>query len=382
MERYIHAVDLDDATLKQFDDCCKEDFVVKAALMPDAHLGYVAPIGAVLVAKDHVVPSWVGYDIGCGVSAAKLSGITVEEVKENRDAIFEKVKALVPMGKGKINSKEDITEETKKDFKELVRTFMQGPHDKNVLQFIQSKAIQHVGSLGDGNHFLELDYDNDDVWVVVHSGSRGIGFKVAERYMKKSANKRENFEATYPLALSSELGKEYVNVLNFGLDFALLNRMEMIKKAVMALKAVFNKDITYELWVNKNHNHAIPYGEYYIHRKGATPAQKGERGVIPANMRDGNYLVEGKGCKEFIESSSHGAGRAHSRTGAKNMFTLEQFKKSMEGITGTVTEGTIDEAPMAYKDINAVMDAQKESVDVVKHLKPLINWKGERKRFK
>ena len=152
--------------------------------------------------------------------------------------------------------------------------------------------------------------------------------------------------------------------------------MEMIRKVVSCVEEVLGEKIKSELWVNKNHNHAILEDGLFIHRKGATPAKKGERGVIPANMRDGCFLVEGKGNKKFLESSSHGAGRIMSRTKAKEKISMEQFEESMKGIKGTVLEGTLDEAPMAYKNIYEVMAAQEESVKVVKQLKPIINWKG------
>ena len=125
------------------------------------------------------------------------------------------------------------------------------------------------------------------------------------------------------------------------------------------------------------HNHAVYEDGYFIHRKGATPAKKNERGIIPGNMRDGSFLVVGKGNPKFLNSSSHGAGRSISRKGAKKKYTMEQFRESMKGIKGTVSKETLDELPMAYKDISKVMDAQKESVKIIKHIKPIINWKGE-----
>lgn len=375
---FIYAVDLDKITKEQFDHCMEQDFVIEGALMPDAHAGYVAPIGSVLRTKGFIVPSWVGFDIGCGMTAARISGDFVEKIKKNQDKIFEAVKNKIPMGKGATNRKEDITPESQNAFAELVSKFQKGPHDKNVLQFLNAKAITHLGSLGDGNHFVEIGHENNEAWIIVHSGSRGVGFKVAERYMKKSAGKIKHFEQTFPLDVSSKLGAEYLNVLDFGLEFALLNRLEMIRKTVLALEEVLSEKVPYEIWVNKNHNHAIPDGDTFIHRKGATPANLGEKGVIPANMRDGCFLVEGLGNKDFIFSSSHGAGRKMSRTGAKDDISMEQFKESMKGIKGTVTQGTLDEAPMAYKDIFEVMKAQEDSVKALKQILPLINWKGER----
>ncbi|MCR4335609.1 MAG: RtcB family protein [archaeon] len=374
------ALNPDEETLKQFKECYEEDFVEKASLMPDAHRGYVAPIGAVLVTKDYIVPSWVGFDIGCGVIAVEIKGKNLlEKIKENENNIFEEVKAKIPMGVGEINDLKNISKGTLEKYEKLLEEFRKKPHKKEILQFLEGKAIRHLGTVGSGNHFIEIGYSEGKTWIVIHSGSRGVGYKVAEFYMKKSAGKDKEFEKTYPIHKDSDVGKEYLNILDFGLEFALLNRMEMVHKVIEALEKVLGVKIEWELWVNKNHNHAVPEKGKFIHRKGATPAKKGERGVIPGNMRDGSFLVEGKGNKEFLESSSHGAGRKYSRTQAQKKFSLHEFEDSMKGIKGTVSEGTLDESPMAYKNIYDVMDCQKESVKIINHIKPLINWKGEKK---
>lgn len=372
------AQDADSETLRQFKECYSKGFVVEAALMPDAHSGYVAPIGAVLVTKDYIVPAWVGFDIGCGLIAVRIKGKNiVKKVKENEDEIYNKVRRLIPMGMGELNKEWDITEKTKESFSKLLKDFEKGPYDKNVYNFLKNTAIKHLGTLGGGNHFIELGYNKNELWLIIHSGSRGIGHKVAEKYMKKAASSEIDYEKTFPLDTKSELGKEYLNILNFGLEYALLNRLEMSYKIIEILERVLKEKLKTKLWTNKNHNHAIFEKGRYIHRKGATPAEKNELGIIPANMRDGCYLVKGLGNSDFLNSSSHGAGRIISRKKAKEKFTMEEFKKSMEGIKGTVAKETLDEAPMAYKDINKVMEAQKTSVKIIKHIAPIINWKGK-----
>ncbi len=378
--KYNYAIHLDEDTKEQFESCANLDFVLKSALMPDAHSGYVAPIGSVFVTKDYVVPSWVGYDIGCGMTAVRIKNNILDDVKKNSKQIYKEVREWIPMGKGQLIHPKRVTEKTKKEFKKLLDKFQTGPHDKEVYKFIKNKSLSHLGTLGSGNHFLEICEYGKETWIVVHSGSRGVGYKVAQKYMKKVSKKEKGYEATFPIKVSSKLGKEYLNVLNFGLEFALLNRKEMIYKTILAMEKVLGKKLDYEIWVNKNHNHAVPSGKNYIHRKGATPAKKNERGVIPANMRDGSLLVEGLGNPKFLYSSSHGAGRLLSRTAAKKKISMAQFKKSMKGIVGTVDEGTLDEAPMAYKNISDVMEAQVESVKIVKHLKPVINMKGSSRR--
>ncbi len=314
--------------MKQFEECFNEDFVVSGALMPDAHLGYVAPIGSVLVTRDYVVPSWVGYDIGCGMIACKFkSSDLLSQVKENSKMIFDEVNRAIPMGKGRFNDIENISSKTKDEFEKILSRFKEKEYDKNVLNYIQVKAHYHLGTLGSGNHFIEIGFDeknknSDEVWLIIHSGSRGVGHTLATKYMKKAAfryknggkGKKGKFEDTYPLEMDSRDGKEYLNILEFGLDFALLNRLEMAYKVRDVLRGVLSeKDLDFELWTNKNHNHAVMESlslidsenednddeVVFVHRKGATPAKKGEKGVIPGNMKDGSFLVEGLGSKEF-----------------------------------------------------------------------------------
>jgi len=377
---YNHGLDVDKETLKQFKNCYSKDFVVAAALMPDAHLGYAAPIGAVLKTKGFVVPAWVGFDIGCGVVAIKIKGTgLVEEVREKRDLIYRQVRKKVPMGVGEYNKPKNISKKTKKEFQKLIKRFEKKDYDKNILNQFKTPGLKHLGTLGAGNHFIELSYDSEkekELWLIIHSGSRGIGHKVAKKYMIKASGSKKEFEKTFPLDVNSQLGKEYLNVLDFGLAYALLNRLEMADKVIEVLGRVLERKLKYGLWVNKNHNHAIYEKGYYIHRKGATPAKKGEKGIIPGNMRDGVFLVEGKGNSKFLHSSSHGAGRSISRRGAREKYNLKEFQKVMQGIKANISQKTLDEIPMAYKNIFDIIKAQKQSAKVVKYLKPIINWKG------
>jgi len=378
MEKKIfnYSINPEKEAIKQFKECYSQKFVTSAALMPDAHLGYAAPIGSVLITKGFVVPAWVGFDIGCGLIAVRIKGKNIlERIKKNTEKIYNQINRDIPIGVGEYN-KGDISVKTKKEFEKILNKFEKGEHDKNILQFLKSTARKHLGTLGGGNHFIEIGFYKKEVWLIIHSGSRGIGHKVATKYMIKASGSKNNYEKTFPLDVKSQLGKEYLNILDFGLEYALLNRLEISYKVISSLEKVLGEKLKSELYVNKNHNHAIKEKELYIHRKGATPAKKGEKGIIPGNMRDGTFLVRGLGNPKFLNSSSHGAGRILSRTSAKQRITLKEFQESMEGIRGTISEKTIDESPMAYKNILDVMEAQKQSVKIIKHLKPLINWKG------
>jgi len=379
MEKKIfdHSINADSETLNQFKECYSQDFVTSAALMPDAHKGYAAPIGAVLLTKGYIVPAWVGFDIGCGMIAIRIKGKDIlNKIKNSRDEIYNKVMSKIPIGVGNTNKESNITEKTKEKFKELIKKFEKEIHDNNIFNLLKGSALRHIGTLGGGNHFIEIGFYKKEVWLIIHSGSRGIGHKVAKKYMISASGSQTEYEKTFPLDVKSSLGKEYLNVLDFGLEYALLNRLEMSYKVIEIIEQVLKEKIKTELWVNKNHNHAVYEKGLYIHRKGATPAKKGERGVIPGNMRDGTFLVVGLGNSKFLYSSSHGAGRSLSRKEAKEKISMESFKKSMEGIKGTITPQTLDEAPMAYKDIDKVMKAQEKSVKIIKHILPIINWKG------
>ena len=381
------ALNPDEKTLEQFKACYSEPYVVKASLMPDAHVGYVAPIGAVLATKNYVVPSWVGYDIGCGMTAACLPKNILGLLRKKSQTIYDNVKKQIPMGLGNIHSSEkEITEETRKQFYKLVSNFKRGSHDKKVLQFLESgKAMRNLGSLGHGNHFISLNSDSkNNAWIVVHSGSRAVGHWIATLYMQKSSGKKLGFEQTHPLLASSQQGKEYLNLLDFCLEFAMLNRLEMVRKVVLTIEAVLQKKVKYSIWTNKNHNHALKESGLFVHRKGATLAKLGEKGIIPANMKDGSFLVVGKGNKKFISSSSHGAGRAMSRKQAREEISVNEFRKEMEkaGVIGNFSQDSLDEAPNAYKDIYKVLDLQKDSIKISNHLIPFINWQGESRHRK
>ncbi|MEX0921128.1 MAG: RtcB family protein [Candidatus Pacearchaeota archaeon] len=381
------AEDADKETLKQFKECYSEPYVVKAAIMPDAHLGYVAPIGSVLITRDYLVPAWVGYDIGCGLTAVRLPKNILSLLKMNSLKIYEEVKKRVPMGLGQINRSESkLMQKTKEEYKKILSDFEKKPHNKQVLQFLKSgKAMKNLGSLGSGNHFISLNSgEKGHPWIVIHSGSRSVGHWAAKFYMKKSSGNKKKFEATHPLNIDSQEGKEYENLLEFGMKFARLNRSEIVYQTISAIEKILEKKIRYVVWANRNHNHAVEEKGFFVHRKGATPAKKGEKGIIPGNMRDGTFLVEGKGSKEFLFSSSHGAGRVLSRTQAKEEINVENFKVEMEekGIVGNFSRDTLDEAPQVYKNIFKILELQKKSIKIINHLNPFINWQGEGKHKK
>jgi len=337
--------------------------------------------------------------------ALRLEGIDYDAVVKNKKEIFDLIYKYIPVG---FNAN-----------KEAVEYSLDGLTDKGKEIATNKKHGKAIGSLGGGNHFIEIGYDfdiDDDIWVVIHSGSRGVGHGIAAHYMtlassnpemlgkefdkanekllqynpdqyeeykanfiKKKQGKLRPKEGHYGFDISSQNGKDYIQDLNWCLDFALANRKEMMSRVIKSITEVL--DIScYELdfsgLINRNHNHAVERDGLWIHRKGATHAEKDMMGVIPGNMRDGSFIVKGKGNPNSLYSSSHGAGRVLSRKEANRKLNVEEFKKSMGEIQALIGEETLDESPLAYKNIFDVMELQKDLVEVVTHISPIINIKG------
>ncbi|RMG25307.1 MAG: RtcB family protein [Methanobacteriota archaeon] len=375
---------LDGKALAQFYDAMSCHFVTRGALMPDAHAGYSLPIGAVVATHGHIVPSWVGYDIGCGMCAMQTSFDKID-VQDHAEDIFRMIYDTIPVG-FKINGTFNLVSDKAKSF--VSETMGGSPlSDKAVHDIVEKKNWKHaLGSLGGGNHFIEIGYDDDDkVWIVIHSGSRGVGHGIASHYMKVASNSQKAKEGHYSLRFYSKEGQKYFMDMNWALEFALANRMEMMERVLNAVRSFCDEgkvERDFHEVINRNHNHAVERymdGEHVIiHRKGATHAEAGMYGVIPGNMRDGSFIVRGKGNSDALFSSSHGAGRVLGRKQAKKDLDAQSFKSDMErhGIIARTDEGVLDESPDAYKDIFSVMEMQKELVDVVKRIRPLINVKG------
>lgn len=362
---------LDGAAIAQMESAMKNEWALRGAMMPDAHKGYALPIGAVVETQDIIVPAWVGYDIGCGMSSS-ITNLTKKDLEGKGDEIRDAVIKAVPVGnnrhKGSVEPKYD-----EKIFNALT------PMGKEVFK---ERASGQLGTLGGGNHFIEIGYTDDEeerVVVTIHSGSRGLGHGIAGAYMKLAAdvNESKDLETHNGFHFESQQGKDYLQDALLAQDYALTNRSIMTTLTLETLSKVVGKEVKVEQFINRNHNHVDPHKDNkFIHRKGATHAEKEMFGVIPGNMRDGCFIVKGLGNDESLCSSSHGAGRVLGRWKAKKTLDFKVFQEQMEGISGVVTEKTLDEAPDAYKNIFEVMDMQKDLVEVIHYVKPLVNIKG------
>lgn len=361
---------LDPQALEQFRNALENPWVTRGALMPDTHKGYSLPIGGVVETDGIIVPAWVGYDIGCGMCAIPTT-FKSQDIYYNAHAIHEAIHAAVPVGNNKHPEGKPLCH-----LSAIPRT--QIAH--HALQV--RDGLKQLGTLGGGNHFIEVGVDEEDtVWIIIHSGSRGTGHQIAGSYMKTAAEHhgvfKGNNEGHYGLDIMGNLGSMYMTDLNWALEYALENRKRMMEATIYAIRSIleYGGGVWNEL-INRNHNHAEVKDGKVIHRKGATHAEAGMMGVIPGNMMAGSYIVKGKGNPGSLCSSSHGAGRVLSRSQAKKTLDVEEFLEDMDDIVSDASQSTIDESPKAYKSIEKVMEQQVDLVEVVHRVRPLINIKG------
>lgn len=355
--------------IKQIMHVASLPIVKRMAIMPDCHTGYDMPIGGVALVDGAVNPAYVGYDIGCGMTLS-MTGLRAEDLNERKKKqLFKDIYEVVPTGLGAAHS-------TTQDPQGLIpEVFESASNDKNLNDAVNAKLLPQFGTLGSGNHFIELGQTTrvnpGEVAVTIHSGSRNVGHTIATYYMKL-AEKAQHEGCRGFFGIETELGRQYLKDMEFALNYALANRLRMVHRVldILGSRAIV-------VQINENHNHAVTTVDGVLHRKGATPADKGQYGVIPGNMRDGVFVTRGLGNDTYLSSASHGAGRKMSRAKAKASIPLEKFEKSMHGIVARVDKGTLDEAPFAYKHLQTVIDRQEGIViDVMDHITPLINVKG------
>ncbi len=348
------------------------------ALMPDAHLGIGSMVGSVIATKDAVIPATIGVDIGCGMSAVKTpfkSSILDGKLKDLRHQI----ERTIPVGFNEHKDAVDESNEWKgwKTFGDL--------HDK--VQHRKSKAMKQLGTLGGGNHFVEVCLDTEDfVWLMLHSGSRNIGNEVASRHIETAKSLHKLSELPDPnlayFIQGTEEFKNYWRDLEWAQNYALKNREIMMNRLLKQFSRMFNDGDVFEpeIAVNCHHNYVSPevhYGEeVYITRKGAIRADEGMFGIIPGSMGAKSFIVRGLGNAQSFNSCSHGAGRKMSRTAAKKAFTREDLERQTAGVECRKDAGVIDEIPSAYKDIDEVMRNQRDLVEVVAQLKQVVCVKG------
>ena len=388
--------DIEDGALQQAINLANHPIVVDhVALMPDAHVGYGMPIGGVIACNGAIIPNAVGVDIGCGMGAIRTN-VKAETLGDRKALrrIIEELKMRIPVGEGNARTYEIEWPG--------FETWLDGLAGKDKPGWFTQRGWQldacNLGTLGGGNHFIEIQKSEDgDVWLMLHSGSRNLGYRIANFYHKEAIKLNESMAISLPdpelafLPLDQEPGMAYVRDMNFALSYAAENRRIMMGQ----LKSIMSDHvpgIEFLSEVNIHHNYAAQETHggkpVWIHRKGATSARLGETGIIPGSMGTSSYIVEGLGNPESFESCSHGAGRRMGRMAACRQLSEEDCDKAMEGVVfdrwgisdirgeNKKKLPDLSEAPLAYKDIDAVIEAELDLIKPIVKLRPVAVVKG------
>lgn len=395
--------DVEDGAMEQVKNLANLPFAFKhVAIMPDSHQGYGMPIGGVLATKDVIIPNAVGVDIGCGMCAVKTS--LTEINRETLKKIMGEIRKAVPVGFEHHKEKQD---ESLMPYYGAAKASMESGYaetiDKvwkttairdgfyEILAEQYNSALKQIGTLGGGNHFIEIQKGSDGhIWIMIHSGSRNLGKKVADYYNKIAVELNKKWFSEVPkkwelafLPIDSEQGEAYIKEMNYCVDFAFANRKLMMDRIKLIFQDNTDPSIEFEPMINIAHNYARMenhFGEnVMIHRKGATLANENTIGIIPGSQGTKSYIVKGKGNRDSFNSCSHGAGRKMGRKDAERRLNLEEEIKKLEdqGIIHAIRgKKDLDEASGAYKPIDEVMRNQSDLVEILVELQPLAVIKG------
>jgi tRNA-splicing ligase RtcB len=395
VKMWTKGVPVENAAKDQLAKLAQLPFIYRhIAVMPDVHLGKGSTIGSVIPTLGAVIPAAVGVDIGCGMMAAKTT-LRAEDLPDNLSKLRSAIEQAIPHGMSHKTRKARGGDagawmtpaaavdagwaQLKAGFDEICRKW---PKLRNTNNY------KHLGTLGSGNHFVEVCLDEDGfVWLMLHSGSRGVGNAIGTHFIELAKQDMRSHMVNLPdqdLAYLEEGTRhydDYVQAVGWAQKFARINRDVMMQNLIAAVRNVIPKPFeTHVEAVNCHHNYVQQERHFgqdvLVTRKGAVSAREGELGIIPGSMGARSFIVRGKGNPESFTSCSHGAGRLMSRTEARRRFTLADHASATRGVECRKDEGVIDEIPMAYKDIDAVMQAQRELVEVVHTLKQVVCVKG------
>lgn len=353
------------------------------ACMPDVHAGIGSTVGTVIATEKAVIPAAVGVDIGCGMNAVRLS-LKASDLPDNLKPLRDGIEKRVPLGVGGAHDHStDIGVVDATLRKTVIDPLYKGDYDK-----FHAKAASQMGSLGSGNHFIEVCLDeNQDVWIMLHSGSRGIGNMIGTHYIDKAKRQMEQFFITLPddnLAYfpeNTEDFDDYMHAVGWAQNYALENRRRMMEQVLDAMRQIIPVQFTItQEAINCHHNYVEKEHHFgrnmWVTRKGAIRARAGDLGIIPGSMGQRSYIVRGKGDVSSYCSCSHGAGRVMSRAEAKRRFSITDLIAQTEGVECRKDESVIDEIPASYKNIDEVMANQTDLVEVVHTLKQVLCVKG------
>jgi tRNA-splicing ligase RtcB len=392
IKMWTRGVPVDDKAREQLARAAQMPFIFKhVAAMPDVHVGIGATVGSVIPTKGAVIPAAVGVDIGCGMMAARTS-LVASDLPDNLAGIRSAIEAAVPHGRSVGRGKRDkgswgdpprvVVDAWAKLAERFGHIVAKHPRLRN------TNNLMHLGTLGTGNHFIELCLDEEQrVWVMLHSGSRGVGNAIGTFFIELAKQDMRKWHINLPdqdLAYfpeGTDHFDDYVEAVEWAQDFAKLNRQVMMAHVIDAVRSQIAKPFDAECEaVNCHHNYVTRehhFGEnVLVTRKGAVRAAKGVMGIIPGSMGAKSFIVRGLGNPESFDSCSHGAGRVMSRTEAKKLVTLDEHLADTAGVECRKDAGVIDETPRAYKPIEAVMAAQADLVEIVHTLKQVVCVKG------
>jgi tRNA-splicing ligase RtcB len=355
------------------------------ALMPDCHLGAGATVGSVIPTLGAIIPAAVGVDIGCGMMAVRTQFVREDLLHVGGlDRLRRGIEGQVPLSAGKYNHRLH-DDHTRKLVASLESTAAAGDVDPD--RYAPNWRLQ-LGTLGSGNHFIEVSADEDDrIWLFLHSGSRGVGNRMAQHHIKVAQQLAQKWWIPLPdrdlayLVEGTDEFAAYLRDLRWAQEFALLNRFEMMHRVEQVFADHLAAELDISEAVNCHHNYTEQEQHYgkqvWLSRKGAIDASKGTAGVIPGSMGTRSYVVEGLGNRLSLNSAPHGAGREYSRSAARRTFTRDQLDQAMAGIEWRHSDTFLDEIPGAYKDIDVVMEDARDLVRVRHTLRQLVNVKGD-----
>jgi len=393
IKMWTDGVPVEDDAIKQLSKLARMPFIHQhVAVMPDCHVGIGATVGSVIATKSAVIPASCGVDLGCGMVAVKTD-LKASDLPDNLHEMRCAIEIAVPHGRTNNGGPGDrgawgvmpmIADKTWESL--LMNRFcnIAAKHPK----LERGNLENHLGTLGGGNHFIEVCLDTEqNVWVMLHSGSRGVGGRIGQYFINLAKEDMRKWFINLPdadLAYFPEGTKhfdDYIEAVEWAQDFARESRRIMMSQTVEAMMRVLKRPIEYSLTVVNCHHNYISRERHYgenciVTRKGAVSAREGEYGIIPGSMGAKSFIIKGKGNRESFHSCSHGAGRVMSRTEAKKRFTLEDHALATAGVECKKDESVLDETPGSYKDIDLVMEAQSDLVDIVATLKQILCVKG------
>jgi tRNA-splicing ligase RtcB (3'-phosphate/5'-hydroxy nucleic acid ligase) len=387
----VWTADLEPQARKQLENVARLPIVHgHIAAMPDVHAGIGATVGSVIPTKGAVIPAAVGVDLGCGVNAVRIS-LTAKDLPTSLTRIRSAIESAVPVGfdmhgaaKGHGGRREDKAREMQRDLNRIVE---KNPKLATMQKDFRETWARQLGTLGGGNHFIEVCLDEEqNVWVMLHSGSRGIGNAIGRYFIERARREMEKQDAKLPdrdlawLAEGTPVFDDYVEAVHWAQDYATENRREMMESVLAAIRPHLPPFRIVGEAIACHHNYVARekhFGEnLLVTRKGAIRAGEGDLGVIPGSMGARSFIVRGKGNPQSLCSCAHGAGRRMSRSEAKRRFTEADVVRQTEGVECRKDAGVIDEIPGAYKSIDEVMANQSDLVDVVHTLRQLVCVKG------